>query len=138
MVRPIDIQDILARAVGCNDEELDRLLERECGSDAALRVEVESLLRSLAGAGRFLASPTAGSSGIQNHSPVATAATIAGSSSEEIGVSVGPYKLLERLGEGGFGTVYLAEQEQPVRRRIALKIIKPGMDSRQVIARFEA
>src|SRR5258708_7091098 len=51
---------------------------------------------------------------------------------------IGPYRLLEIIGEGGFGTVFLAEQEHPVRRRVALKIIKPGMDSHQVIARFEA
>src|SRR5262245_54486634 len=51
---------------------------------------------------------------------------------------IGPYKLLQKIGEGGMGVVYLAEQEHPVRRRVALKIIKPGMDSRQVIARFEA
>ena len=54
------------------------------------------------------------------------------------GTRIGPYKLLEQIGEGGMGVVYMAEQEAPVRRRVALKIIKPGMDSRQVIARFEA
>jgi parallel beta-helix repeat protein len=51
---------------------------------------------------------------------------------------VGPYRLLEKIGEGGFGVVYVADQEQPVRRRVALKIIKLGMDTRQVVARFEA
>jgi serine/threonine protein kinase len=51
---------------------------------------------------------------------------------------IGPYKLLQQIGEGGMGVVFMAEQEQPVKRRVALKIIKPGMDSRQVIARFEA
>jgi eukaryotic-like serine/threonine-protein kinase len=55
-----------------------------------------------------------------------------------LGATVGPYKLLSVLGEGGFGTVYLAEQEKPIRRRVALKIIKAGMDTRQVLARFEA
>src|SRR5947209_11848167 len=50
------------------------------------------------------------------------------------GTNIGPYKLLEQIGEGGFGVVYLAEQQQPVRRKVALKIIKPGMDSKQVIA----
>ncbi|MEZ6073228.1 MAG: serine/threonine-protein kinase [Pirellulales bacterium] len=56
----------------------------------------------------------------------------------DLSPSIGPYKLLEQIGEGGFGVVYMAEQVEPVRRRVALKIIKPGMDSRQVIARFEA
>src|SRR5262249_21362235 len=53
------------------------------------------------------------------------------------GTRVGPYKLLQQIGEGGMGVVYMAEQEQPVRRKVALKIIKPGMDSHQVAARFE-
>ena len=54
------------------------------------------------------------------------------------GTVIGPYKLLEQIGEGGMGVVYMAEQTEPVRRKVALKIIKPGMDTRQVIARFEA
>jgi serine/threonine protein kinase len=57
---------------------------------------------------------------------------------ESAGVVIGPYKLLEQLGEGGFGVVFMAEQLEPVRRQVVLKIIKPGMDSRQIIARFEA
>src|SRR5678816_3801538 len=55
-----------------------------------------------------------------------------------VGTRAGPYKILEQIGEGGFGVVFMAEQEHPVRRRVALKVIKPGMDTRQVIARFEA
>src|SRR5262249_26299708 len=54
------------------------------------------------------------------------------------GMMVGPYKLLQQIGEGGMGTVFMAEQTRPVQRKVALKIIKPGMDSRQIIARFEA
>jgi serine/threonine protein kinase len=54
------------------------------------------------------------------------------------GTIIGPYKLLEQIGEGGFGVVFLAEQTQPIRRKVALKILKPGMDTRQVVARFEA
>src|SRR5262249_9045656 len=54
------------------------------------------------------------------------------------GTVIGPYRLLEQIGEGGFGIVYLAEQTAPVRRKVALKILKPGMDTRQVVARFEA
>jgi serine/threonine protein kinase len=66
------------------------------------------------------------------------APTIEHSHLPEIGTQIGPYKLLQVIGEGGMGVVYMAEQTKPVRRRVALKIIKPGMDSRQVIARFEA
>src|SRR6516162_2995510 len=61
-----------------------------------------------------------------------------GTISESPGGRIGPYKLWQQIGEGGMGVVYLADQEQPVRRRVALKIIKPGMDSAQVLARFEA
>jgi serine/threonine protein kinase len=57
---------------------------------------------------------------------------------EKPGTVIGRYKLRERIGEGGCGVVYVAEQEEPVRRRVALKVIKLGMDSRQVVARFEA
>jgi serine/threonine protein kinase len=57
---------------------------------------------------------------------------------EQPGDHIGHYKLLQKIGEGGCGTVYMAEQEEPVRRRVALKIIKLGMDTRQVVARFEA
>jgi len=59
-------------------------------------------------------------------------------STERVGTTIGRYKLLERIGEGGFGVVYMAEQQHPVRRKVALKVIKPGVDTRQVIARFEA
>src|SRR5207237_9531095 len=57
---------------------------------------------------------------------------------ELTGTTIGPYKLLEQIGEGGMGLVYMAEQQRPMRRLVALKLIKPGMDSKQVIARFEA
>src|SRR5215469_16355975 len=57
---------------------------------------------------------------------------------ETVGTKIGPYKRMEQIGEGGFGLVFVAEQTEPVRRKVALKVIKPGMDSRQVIARFEA
>jgi hypothetical protein len=66
------------------------------------------------------------------------AATVDDPISERPGTVIGPYKLLQQIGEGGMGTVFMAEQSHPVQRKVALKIIKPGMDSRQVIARFEA
>jgi prepilin-type processing-associated H-X9-DG protein len=101
-------------------------LDRACGGDADLRRRVERLLEAHAAADSFL---TAG--------PLAAASTT-DQVVEAAGTVVGPYKLLEQIGEGGFGVVFMAEQQQPVRRKVALKVLKPGMDTRQVIARFEA
>jgi len=114
------------------DSTQDRLdyVDRRCGGDAALRAEVETLLRHHEGFGDFLERPALGPAAIRDF--VVTLAT------EGPSAVVGPYKLLQEIGEGGMGTVYMAEQERPVRRRVALKLIRPGMDSRQVIGRFEA
>ncbi|MCC7373183.1 MAG: serine/threonine protein kinase [Verrucomicrobiales bacterium] len=101
-------------------------LDQACGGDAALRAEVEALLRSDEGAGGFLAAAKTD----------ATAGTVPVTNRE--GDRIGRYKLLQKIGEGGWGIVYMAEQTEPVRRRVALKIIKLGMDTRSVIARFEA
>src|SRR4249920_450757 len=101
-------------------------LDKSCAGDAALRAEVNALLEACARAGSFLESPAQG-----------TAIDLADGGIGPASV-IGPYKLLQRLGEGGMGTVFMAEQMQPVQRKVALKIVKPGMDSRQVIARFEA
>ncbi len=105
-----------------------------CGDDAALRAQVEGLLAAHEQAGAFMASPTGG--GAAADPGAATRATAP--AHEPVGTRVGPYKLLQVIGEGGFGVVYMAEQEQPIRRRVALKIIKLGMDTKEVIARFEA
>jgi hypothetical protein len=99
--------------------ERTAFLDGACGRDAAFRARVDALLKAHESAGSFLESPAA---------PVA----------EGPGARIGPYKLLQRIGEGGMGVVYMAEQEEPVRRKVALKIIKLGMDTKQVIARFEA
>jgi WD40 repeat protein/serine/threonine protein kinase len=96
-----------------------------CGGDVALRRGVERLLQAHDRAGRFL----------QDDPGVATIDHPAGQESATV---IGPYKLLEQIGEGGFGVVFMAEQQQPVRRKVALKVLKPGMDTRQVVARFEA
>jgi WD40 repeat protein/serine/threonine protein kinase len=102
-------------------------LEQACDGNAALRASIEALLRAHVGASGFMDRPAS--------SPLAT---VDEPLTEGPGAVIGPYKLLQQIGEGGMGVVYMAEQEQPLRRRVALKIIKPGMDSAQVIARFEA
>ncbi|MBX3318133.1 MAG: protein kinase [Phycisphaeraceae bacterium] len=122
------VRSIFDEVAGLPPTERAAALGRLCGNNPALRAEVEALLGShdAAGVGGFMTSPTAATT-IRN-------ATI----TEAPGSRVGPYKLLQVIGEGGFGTVFLAEQTDPVRRRVALKIIKLGMDTKQVIARFEA
>jgi serine/threonine protein kinase len=106
-------------------------LDQVCGDDLRLRGRVDALVLLYEQEASFLESPAFG--------PPATVA-VAGASHppEGPGAVIGPYKLLEQLGEGGMGVVYMAEQTHPVRRRVALKVIRPGMDSRQVLARFEA
>jgi serine/threonine protein kinase len=108
--------------------ERQAFLDEACGDDHALRARVEALLQAHAEAGDFLKAPTVSSGTTQDAPPLV----------EGPGTMVGRYKLLEQIGEGGMGVVFMAEQQEPVRRVVALKIIKPGMDTRQVIARFEA
>jgi eukaryotic-like serine/threonine-protein kinase len=100
-------------------------LEEACAGDATLRHRVEELLKAGEDAGAFLESPGG-------------TIRLAAVSSEKTGDRIGHYKLLQQIGEGGCGIVYMAEQEEPVRRRVALKVIKLGMDTKEVIARFEA
>jgi serine/threonine protein kinase/Tfp pilus assembly protein PilF len=102
-------------------------LDEACGADETLRDKVQRLLDAHGAIGSFMDKPAA-----------APVATIDQPITEKPGTQIGPYKLLQQLGEGGMGVVYMAEQKEPVKRRVALKIIKPGMDTRQVIARFEA
>src|SRR5947207_1984537 len=109
-------------------QERAAFLDEACRGDAQLRGCVEKLLSAHPKAERFLLPAATG--------PDTTAAPAA--LEEQPGTVVGPYKLLQRLGEGGFGVVFLAEQERPVHRKVALKVIKAGLDSRQVVARFEA
>jgi eukaryotic-like serine/threonine-protein kinase len=101
-------------------------LKQVCGNDRALPVRVEALLAAHEEAG-FLEVPV-----------VDAAATIDQPITECAGMVIGRYKLLQKIGEGGFGVVFMAEQKSPVVRRVALKVIKPGMDSHAVVARFEA
>jgi serine/threonine protein kinase len=131
----------------------DDFVRSTCGTDATMRAKVEALLAAHRDAGSFLAmgAGSAESARAVNISERSHAATLdAGGSSgdsdkathspvaEAPGTQIGRYKLLEEIGEGGFGSVWMAEQREPVQRKVALKIIKLGMDTRQVIARFEA
>jgi eukaryotic-like serine/threonine-protein kinase len=108
-------------------EERAAYLDQVCAGDPELRRRVEKMLAAQGHAKSFLERPAA---------PVDATADQPGS--ETPGALIGPYKLLEQIGEGGFGVVFMAEQTAPVRRRVALKVLKPGMDTRQVVARFEA
>ena len=122
------LQEIFHRVLEAAPEERPALIEAACAGDAALRREVETLLRDADAADRRL-----------GRAVEAAAADLAvARGAELIGALLGPYRVLERLGEGGMGEVFLAEQAEPVRRRVAIKIIKLGMDTREVVARFEA
>ncbi|HKB06215.1 MAG TPA: serine/threonine-protein kinase [Gemmataceae bacterium] len=103
------------------------LLDQACGSDGAVRARVQALLQVHDAEHSFLAAPAVGS-----------ASTADIPAPELSGSVIGPYKLRERIGEGGMGEVWVAEQTEPVWRLVAVKLIKAGMDSRQVVARFEA
>src|SRR3989454_2355568 len=108
-------------------------LNEACGDDARLRERVEALLKAHDQAGEFLEQAPAG---VSAKTFVVTTGMVP--VTEGPGDRIGRYKLRENLGEGGCGVVYVVEQEEPVRRRVALKVIKLGMDTRQVVARFEA
>src|SRR5688572_5675798 len=122
-----DEEAIFAEALDqSSPSERAAFLDRACGDRADVRARVEALLAAHDRAGPFLHSPPPGVTAGPDPLP------------ERAGTTIGPYKLLEQIGEGGMGVVFMAEQTHPVRRRVALKIIKPGTDTRQVIARFEA
>jgi serine/threonine protein kinase/tetratricopeptide (TPR) repeat protein len=128
-LKSVDVKTIFAEALDKTDStERAAYLDSVCGGDKDLREEVESLLTSYEQVDGLLRSPEL-DAGITQDSPGIL---------ESSGVEIGRYKLLERIGEGGFGVVYMAAQTKPISRQVALKIIKLGMDTKEVIARFEA
>jgi tetratricopeptide (TPR) repeat protein len=123
------IDSILAIAVEMGSEAQRRqFVALACGGDAALQRRVEELIEDHFAAGNSLEAAV----------PRPANTIDEPSAPERPGTMIGPYKLLEQIGEGGFGVVFLAEQQEPLRRKVALKVLKPGMDTRQVVARFEA
>ncbi|HJT35596.1 MAG TPA: WD40 repeat domain-containing serine/threonine protein kinase, partial [Pirellulales bacterium] len=102
-------------------------LDHACRGDAVLRARIDRLLAQHEHAGHFLEAP-----------PLAPQPTVEEPAGEHPGEMIGPYKLVEQIGEGGMGTVWMAQQQEPVKRLVAIKLIKAGMDSKQVVARFEA
>lgn len=127
---PLDLtnlESLLAAAVEIADEaQREAFMDSACAGHADLRAELQSMVRDYFAAASLI------------DRPAVLQGTIDLTAPSDSGRLIGPYKLLEQIGEGGMGVVYMAEQQRPVRRLVALKIIKPGMDSRQVIARFEA
>jgi serine/threonine protein kinase len=126
-------------------------LDTACAGDQSLRLRVEELLSAHRDAGNFLGGSSVPNDEADPERPGTSLGHVGflepdaddvpktdSPASDRPGTVIGPYKLLQQIGEGGMGVVYMANQEQPVRRKVALKIIRPGMDSAQVIARFEA
>jgi len=138
------IQDLLLEAIEIEDaEKRSAFLAERCGSDRALREELEELIHAEAAAGPSLPGEsflTADRATMRRAVEAITSARDEPSSliTEKPGSRIGRYKLLQKIGEGGCGIVFMAEQEEPVKRRVALKVIKLGMDTKEVIARFEA
>lgn len=112
-------------------------LDTACGDDRELRRQVEAMLENEAGAEEFFRAIDSLGDSVRELM-VETPAESAGQIAEGPGTVIGRYQLIERIGEGGFGVVYLAAQREPVVRQVALKLIKPGLDTREVAARFEA
>ncbi len=159
-------RDVFISALQTDPTKRTVYLDAACAGNPALRRRIDALLKAHDDPDSFLDSPqdlgatSDASLGREHLSPLVDDAVIRDDTSavtraydlpdvptlapaprpitEGPGSRIGPYKLLQQIGEGGMGTVYMAEQEKPVRRRVALKIIKPGMDTDQVVARFEA
>jgi serine/threonine protein kinase len=137
----LDVKSIFGKALElASPVERSAYLDQACGGSADLRREVETLLQAHEEAGDFLQQPAI-EAGLTSDAAAGRwlhPDDIAAAPLEGPGTRIGSYKLLQQIGEGGMGVVFMAEQQEPVRRMVALKVIKAGMDSAQVIARFEA
>jgi len=125
---------IFLDALDIPPEVRESFLAKACGVDKSLRTEVDALLQAHAAAGSMLERAAPAPTLTADHAANATSS----GGGETPGTRIGAYKLLQLIGEGGMGTVWMAEQTEPVKRKVALKVIKPGLDSGQIIARFEA
>ncbi|WP_068140320.1 serine/threonine-protein kinase [Roseimaritima ulvae] len=114
-------------------EDREAYLKSACGDDERLRAAVDALLAGHDAPAKLLDNPIGRGPGLDASLPPASP-----SRCDHVGMTIGPYQLMEQIGEGGFGLVFVAQQQRPVRRKVALKIVKPGMGSKEVIARFEA
>ena len=138
------LRSIFADALEIDDaQQRAAFLDRACGTDTALRLNIEELIRAQALAGRFLPDQPGVSDAqgvlLQGAEALASATgRLQVPITEKPGDVIGRYKLLQQIGEGGCGVVYMAEQQEPIRRKVALKVIKLGMDTKSVVARFEA
>jgi eukaryotic-like serine/threonine-protein kinase len=130
---PRSLKEVFLAALAIAPAERAAWLEQACGQDAELRQRAELMLAAHDSPQSLLDRPTF----VAERSDAVTGACT-GAEAERPDSVIGHYKLLQQIGEGGMGTVFMAEQTQPVQRKVALKVIKAGMDSRQVIARFEA
>ena len=133
------VLDIARRAMAKPEPQQDAFLDGACAGDDALRALVEKAMRAM-GHG---SNGHSGSAGNEDATAVFAPASATANPSPPAGMmegpgsTIGPYKILQLIGEGGFGYVYMAQQVTPVKRKVALKIVKPGMDSKQVVGRFE-
>jgi len=126
---PDPVIEIFNEALNRSPSARADYLDRACASDSGLRERVELLLRAHGSAGGFLEDPVIFLQAGASPNPVI---------GERLGDRIGKYRLIQQIGEGGCGVVFLAEQENPVQRQVALKVVKPGMDTRSVIAQFES
>ncbi len=134
---PTSAKDLFLAALDIEPAQRAAFLDEACAGNAPLQRQIEALLRVHDEPDSLLDRPRI-DLGLSRDAGVNSEATVDEPPiTEKPGTVIGPYKLLQQIGEGGFGIVYMADQIEPVKRRVALKIIKPGMDTRQVIARFE-